>query len=83
MTPTPASTPTPAAGAATSAATWQLWLTAAEVIAQAKQQWQQNGVQQQEGRRKAEEGVGGSPTAIVVAIATADVVGQDKFLRFQ
>lgn len=79
MTPTPASTPTPAAAAAT----WQLWLTAAEVIAQAKQQWQQNGVQQQEGRRKAEDGVGGSPTAIVVAIATADVVGQDKFLRFQ
>lgn len=44
----PRCSPTPAA---TSTATWQLWLTAAEVIAQAKQQWQQN-AEQEKGRRR-------------------------------
>lgn len=44
----PQCTPTPAL---TSTATWQLWLTAAEVIAQAKQQWQQNGMKG-EGKEK-------------------------------
>lgn len=64
----------PNSSTATSTATWQLWLTAAEVIAQAKQQWQQNGWQGW-GKEKGE----GKPTAIAVV----DVVGQDKFLRFQ